>query len=348
MRIRLGYVAMTLNLEKCSPSGTVTVTAFNKLPDKDAQLYRLRKIAKENLANTLRILKYNKALNISVYRFTSKLIPLATHPLTSEWDYIADFSEEFRQIGDFVKENHFRVSAHPDHYTLLNSPSAQVTDASLRDLDYHVKLFEAMGLEDYRYKLVLHVGGIYKDKKTSLERFKESFIKLPDRIKKRIILENDDKSYTASDVLGICREMDIPMVIDIHHHKCVNNGESLEDLLPEVFDTWNREHFKPKIHFSSPKSLKDFRSHADFIDTADFMEFLKDAVNVGRDFDAMLEAKSKDSALLKLSEDLKMSSGIRMINEGEFEIIISERRERPYEKVQAQTQEGADSSAWLQ
>ncbi|MCX7921126.1 MAG: UV DNA damage repair endonuclease UvsE [Clostridia bacterium] len=320
MIFRLGYVAMTLNLEKCSPSGTVTVTVFNKLPSEEARMYRLRKITRSNLENTLRILRYNQALNIKVYRFTSKLIPLATHPSIEHWDYVSDFKDEFREIGDFVKENNFRVSAHPDHYTLINSPDAKVIEDSIKDLDYHVKIYEAMGLEDYKYKLVMHVGGLYKQKKASIERFKENFVKLPERIRNRIILENDDKSYSALDVLGICKELNIPMVIDIHHHNCVNNGEKLEDLLPEVFDTWNNQEFVPKIHFSSPKSEKDFRSHADSIEFGEFEEFLKVARKVGRDFDTMLEAKNKDSALLKLSEELREVEWVNEINQAEFEI----------------------------
>jgi UV DNA damage endonuclease len=320
MVIRLGYVAMTLNLVDCSPSGTVTVTAFNKLPDDEARMYRLRKLSRKNLGNTLRILRYNQAYNIKVYRFTSKLIPLATHPMMRGWDYTGDFRDEFRQIGDFVKENGFRVSAHPDHYTLINSPSRKVLEEAVNDLDYHVKIYEAMGLEDYKYKLVMHVGGLYKDKERSIERFKENFIMLPDRIRNRIILENDDKSYSAADVLGICRDLHIPMVIDVHHHNCVNSGESLEELLPGVFDTWKGEYSKPKIHYSSPKSEKEFRSHADYIDFNGFKAFLATAIKAGRDFDIMLEAKSKDSALLELSKQIGELDGAVRVNEGEFEM----------------------------
>lgn len=322
MRFRLGYVAMTLHLVDCSPSGTVTATTLNKFTDWDAKLYRLRKVAKRNLDNTLRILRYNQAYNIKVYRFTSKLIPLATHPDTLGWDYIHDFREQFKEIGDFIKENDFRVSAHPDHFTLINSTSPKVQEASLRDLDYHVKVFEAMGLQEYRYKLVLHVGGLYKDKESSILRFKENFLKLPDRIRKRIILENDDKSFTAADVLEMCKELSIPMVMDIHHHNCVNNGERLEDLLPEVFATWRGEYFGPKIHFSSPKSPEDFRSHAADIDFGEFTAFLGIANKVGVDFDVMLEAKNKDAALFRLSEQLERQPEIFRINEAEFEVPL--------------------------
>ena len=136
----------------------------------------------------------------------------------------------------------------------------------------------------------------------------------------RIILENDDKSFTAADVLLICKELKIPMVLDVHHHKCVNNGENLEDMLGEIFDTWNGEYFTPKIHFSSPKSDKDFRSHADYIDIAEFLSYLHIAKNIGRDFDVMLEAKGKDNALFQLSEQLSRVEGIKAIDAGQFEM----------------------------
>lgn len=320
MIFRLGYVAMSLNLKDCSPSRTVSVSAFKRLPDDESRMYRLRKITRKNLESTLRILRYNKAYNIKVYRLTSKLVPLATHPEVINWNYVEDFRDEFTEIGDFVKENDFRISAHPDHFTLINSPAKKVLQDSIRDLDYHVNIYEAMGLTDYKYKLVMHVGGQYKDKKVAIERFKENFVKLPDRIRKRITVENDDKSFTAAEVLGICNELKIPMVIDIHHHNCVNNGEKLEELLPSVFDTWNGEYFKPKIHFSSPKNCKDFRSHADFIDLKEFTDFLETVKKVGRDFDVMLEVKNKDSALLKLSDELKEVDGLERVNEGEFKI----------------------------
>lgn len=318
MRFRLGYVAMTLNLEDCSPSGTVTMATLNKIADDKARMYKLRQVTRKNLDNTLRILKYNKALNIQVYRLTSKLVPLATHPTLLDWDYCGDFKEQLEEIGSFIKENQFRISAHPDHFTLINSANPKVLEDSLRDLDYHVRLFEAMGLLDYQYKLVLHVGGLYQDREASLNRFSENYARLPERIGKRIMLENDDKSFTAQDVLRLCSQLKLPMVLDVHHHQCVNNGEYLEELLPKVFKTWEGHSLPPKLHFSSPKSPKDFRSHADDIELMPFMGFLQAARGTQTDFDVMLEAKNKDSALLKLSGQLTSAMMLEKVNNGEF------------------------------
>jgi UV DNA damage endonuclease len=318
MKFRLGYVAMTKSLEDCSPSGTVTFTTYQKLSNVEAKRHRLHKTVEKNLLNTLRILRYNKALDIMVYRLTSKLIPLATHPELAGWNYTEEFSESLLEIGRFITENHFRVSAHPDHFTILNSPVQKVTDDSLRDLDYHVRLYEAMGLADTRYKLVMHVGGVYGGKCDAIERFCSNFTALPDRIRTRIIIENDDKSYNTFEVLDLCQRLGAPMVLDVHHHHCLCGDSRLEDVLPAVFDTWKGESLPPKIHFSSPKSCSDFRSHSDQINFDDFVSFLMLARKTNRDFDVMLEAKDKDLALLGLSETLAKTPGIRRINTGEF------------------------------
>lgn len=319
MILRLGYVAMTLNLKDCTPSGTVTYTLYKKLESEEAKKMRLSRVAKSNLNNTLRILKYNKALNIDVYRLTSKLIPLATHDELSNWDYQQDFKEQFLEIGNFIMKNDFRVSAHPDHFTLLNPKDEKVLEDSIKDLDYHIKLFEAMGLYHSKYKLVIHVGGVYANKTKSIDRFKENFTKLPDRIRRRIMLENDDKSYSANDVLNICEELKIPMVLDVHHHNCINNGENIEQMLPRIYDTWTGEDYPPKIHFSSPKSDKDFRSHADYINVDEFRMFMEIAKRQQRDIDVMLEAKMKDNALIELSNELSRQ-GFKRINNGAFQL----------------------------
>jgi UV DNA damage endonuclease len=320
MIFRLGFVAMTIDLENCSPSGTVTYATYKNLKDENARRVRLARVSRCNLENTLRILKNNAAQNIEVYRLTSKLIPLATHNDLFDWDYSSEFSEDFKRIGEYIKAKNFRVSAHPDHFTVLNSLKPEVLEASIKDLDYHVKLFEAMRLYDYKYKLVLHVGGMYGDKGKAIERFKINFSNLSDRIRRRIILENDDKSFTASDVLDICEDLHIPMVLDVHHHNCTNNGEQVEMLLPRIFETWNEEIYPPKIHFSSPKSEREFRSHADYIDYQEFMNFLNIAKVFNKDIDFMLECKMKDRALLELSDKLKQTDEIVQVNKATFKI----------------------------
>ncbi|HWI54665.1 MAG TPA: UV DNA damage repair endonuclease UvsE, partial [Desulfobacteria bacterium] len=205
MRVRLGYVAMSLLLENCSPSKTITVKNLGKIEGREDRINRLRRITAENLQNCLRLLYHNAAHHVHVFRITSRLVPLATHPETEGWDYCADFEAELAKLGTVVRENQMRVSSHPDHFTLINSPRPEVLEASLRDLEYHQKVFDAMGLSDAQ--MVIHVGGLYGSRTTSIQRFKDNFPTLTPAVRQRIILENDDKSFKAADVLEICTDL---------------------------------------------------------------------------------------------------------------------------------------------
>jgi len=284
MQIRFGYVAMALNIMEGSPNKTVTVTNLLKIAASADRVNRLRRLTRENLANQLRVLKYNAAHDIHVFRFTSKLIPLATHPEAAGWDYTSEFADELKEIGDFARKHDMRVSAHPDHFTLLNSPDEKVIAASIEDLAYHARVFDAMGFGN-EAKLVVHVGGAYKSKDKALDRFCDTFQLLQANIKDRLIIENDDKSYTARDVLTLCQRIAAPMVLDVHHH------------------------------MSSSKEGPNVRAHADYINADEFMAFVHLAKDLNQDFDVMLEAKQKDQAVHQLMRDLEATGEIEVVDE---------------------------------
>lgn len=314
MKVRLGYVAMSSMLQDCSPSKTVTASNLVKIDSQEARYSRLLSLARENLHNTMRLFLHNQAHDVKVFRLTSKLIPLATHPLAEDWNWYDQLQEQLASLGEYARKNGFRLSAHPDHYTLLNSPREEVIAASLRDLEYHHKIFQAMQM-DSSGKLVLHVGGCYRNKKESMQRFKENFALIPADIRSRIILENDDKTFTVVDVLELCHQIKIPMVLDIHHHWCHNQGENIKDFFADIAATWKEEPFPPKVHVSSPRSSRDIRAHADYVEVEFFMSFINQIRNYDTDIDIMLEAKKKDGALFQLMHDLKKISSIKVIDE---------------------------------
>lgn len=318
MNINFGYVAISMKLNEASPNKTVTLKNLEKI-DRMAWYNKVEGLARQNIANTIRILRYNRAYGINLYRFTSKLVPLATHPEFSGWDWKNVLKQDFKELGKVVKETGIRVSTHPDHFVLLNSPRSEVFNSSVKDLDYHCSMFELMGLGS-EYKIVLHIGGMYKNKEDSIKRFYEGFSKLSSRIKSRIILENDDKIYTMEDVLDICRTLNIPMVLDIHHDMCNPSKLRVRDLIVDIFNTWNNERFPPKVHISSPKSDKDIRSHHDYINADEFAAFLMDISRLTGDFDVMIEAKMKDMALYKLMEDMKNYDFIKVKGDASIEI----------------------------
>ena len=319
MKIRLGFVAMSMVLEKASPSRTMTYKTYQSLPDDESRLYRLKKLTRENLVNTLRIMRHAKVHYVQVYRITSKIVPLATHEQVIDWNYVSELADEFRHLKEWIQESDMRISAHPDHFTLLTSPRKEVIDASIRDLIYHDIILSEMGLSPGKGKLVLHIGGTYNNKEQAIKTFIANFSSLPRNLRDRIILENDDKSYTASETLNICQQLGIPMVFDVHHHTCNPNGLSTEDLLPPIFDTWQDQSLLPKIHFSTPKSPAQIRGHADYIDSSAFYEFLIQSKKTNQDFDIILEAKNKDTALFQLVQELKQYPDIQFLDDASFE-----------------------------
>ena len=320
MKVRLGYVAMAIDLKNCSPSKTITFTRFEKIADDEVKLYKLKKLTEENLNNTRRILLYNKAHDIQVYRLTSKFVPLVTHQDVFEWDYTKDFIDLYKSISNIIKDNDMRISAHPDHFTIISSPRDEVVKTSIEDLVYHNNIMKSMGLDEEMGKLVLHIGGRYDSKEKTKKRFIDNFALLSEDVQKRIIVENDDKTYDALDVLDICEELGIPMVLDIHHNWCNNRGENIQVYIERIFNTWNNEKLIPKIHISSPKSEKNIRAHADDIDFNFFNEFMEKASEFNRDFDVMIEAKNKNLALFNLMNNIKDHPKYKVINNASFEI----------------------------
>lgn len=172
MIVRFGYVAMSVTVQNASPSKTMTMSSFTKIGDREAAIRKLERIAAENLHNTLRLLRHNRASDIQVYRFSSKLIPLATHQDLRDWDPFQALAADFAEVGNYVKANRMRVSFHPDHFTVLSTPRPEVLQSSINDLKYHKAMLEAMGL-GAEAKNNIHIGGAYGDKVTSGQRFVE-------------------------------------------------------------------------------------------------------------------------------------------------------------------------------
>lgn len=319
MRVRLGYVAIALNLDKVTSSSTVTYSRYSKINSEEEKLKKLKEVTYSNFEALEKILKYNIDHNIHFYRITSNLIPLATHPDVM-WDYKKYFRQDFLNLGNIIKKSNMRVDSHPDQFNVINSTRESVIQSTLINLSNSVDIFELM---DYKLgKMVIHIGSSQGGKEESIKRFIRNFNNFPRRIQERLILENDDKVFTAKDVLQICKALKVPMVLDIHHHNCKNEGEDIGDLLEEIFNTWNDESIPPKLHFSTPKEFENDRKHADYIDADNFVSFIKLVKSkVNRDMDVMIEAKKKDKAMLKLIEDLKRTDlDFKFIDETTIEV----------------------------
>ena len=316
MRIRFGYVSHSMGLWNASPSKTVTYTRFTQLPPSE-RMEKLLAVTAMNLNNTERMLHYNIGHEIELYRLSSSIVPLATHPEV-RWDFVTPFRDKWREIGELVKKHHLRVSFHPNQFTLFTSPREEVTKNAVIDMECHYRMLEAMGVE--KESLInIHIGGAYGNKEESLERFRVNLKSLPAPIKEIMTLENDDKTYTTDETLKICQLEGVANIFDYHHHMANPGEASLEQLLPDIFATWEKRNLIPKIHISSPKSPSAFRSHSDYVD----MEFLQPLLSIlhslKHDVDFMIEAKMKDLAMLKLVEDISKIRGVKRISGGAVE-----------------------------
>lgn len=332
MIVRFGYVAMSTVIEQASPSRTMTYKTFSGLPDREAAISRLEALGAENLHNTLTLLRHNVANDIKVYRFSSKLIPLATHSALADWNPHAALKKSFAEVGDFVRKHGMRVSFHPDHFTVLSTPRPEVLRNSIQDLSHHISMLEAMGL-DGRAKNNIHVGGAYGDKPSAAERFIRNVGELPPHFLRHLTLENDDKTFNAPETLAICESLGLPMVLDIHHQWVNNEGELPSELWPRILKTWvgslaqadspEGDPLPPKIHVSSPKSVSDPRGHADHVIVTPLLHFLRGIASMTERVDVMLEAKLKDGALFALMEDLAryQGDGVRLLNHASVEIM---------------------------
>lgn len=317
MILRFGYVSTALALWEASPSRTLTFTNWKK-QEEEARKEKLLYLTEQNLKNTIRTLHYNIAHGIDLYRMSSSIVPLATHPEV-KWDFATPLRAQFQQIGELVKQHQLRVSFHPNQFTLFTSPKKEITDNAILDMTYHYDMLKAMGLHEDA-NINIHVGGTYGDKQATIPRFHQNFAKLAEPIRMQTTFENDDKTYTAEETLRICEKQDIPFVFDYHHHYANHENENWEELLPRIFASWERTGKVPKFHLSSPKSEKLIRAHADYVDVEFALPFTKALKSFGKSADIMIEAKAKDQAALQLVGDLSKMRGFKRIKGGAIEL----------------------------
>ena len=294
MNIRLGYACISKTLDITS-SHTITYTNYEKTRNKEEKLIE---ITNKNLNNLEEILKYNIKNNIHFYRMSSKIIPLATHP-NIKLNLLNIFKEKLEHIGNIIKENNLRVDIHLDEYCVLNSTNPNIVSSTINIIKFYKNMLKTMNIESY---MILHIGSSAFGIEKSITRFINNFKKLDEESKNMLILENDDKVFKIEDVLKICKTLNIPMVLDYHHYKC-NRVEPLEQHIKEIINTWKGK--TPKMHISSKKNNKEFRSHHDYINIEDFIELINILKTQTKNIDIMIEAKQKDMALFKLIRELK-------------------------------------------
>jgi UV DNA damage endonuclease len=297
----------------------------------------LAEYGRNNLTSMFKIISWSRKNGIFFYRMSSDMFPhmnnlkLKPHMTEEDWKKYTDFyfaRDIIRDIGAYAQKYQIRLTMHPGHYNQLGSETQSVVLNTMLDLSWHAKLLyllsdgadkyiEYLKLNDRECNdnnnnnifddsvLCVHGGGTYKDKKATLDRWKSNYLKLPDYIKSRLALENDEKCYSVEDLLPLCNDIRIPLIFDFHHYDCWDYyhqdnpyQKPITDLMPKILQTWDCRGIVPKFHLSDQAKGKKCGAHHDYVES--IPNELITLINDGVVFDIMVEAKMKEQATLKL------------------------------------------------
>ena len=262
----------------------------------------------QNLCCLTEILRYTAENGMLFFRVGSGLIPFASHPIL-DVDWVSEYSDKLIELGEYCMNNNLRLSFHPDQFCLINAIDEELIERSIWELEWHCQFFDAMKLDD-THKVQIHVGGVYGNKQHALDRWCHVYNnRLSEQIKRRLVIENDDKLFTVRDCLyihehsklGGINGCGVPILFDNLHHACLHNNESMTDALQSCLHTWTARDGIPLTDYSTQDTnkLNKLGAHTEVIDDIHFQSYIQHTTHL--QFDIMLEIKGKErSALLAL------------------------------------------------
>jgi len=307
---RIGYACINMQLSNPreyggAPRGTKKITT-NRSMIKRTFLAEGTSYASElglqNVKDLYKILQWNEENGFNFFRLSSNLFPWASEYNWDQLPNIESICEWLGRSGDFAKKHGHRITAHPGPFNKLTSDDERIIGNTIKDLSIHGWTFDQMGLPRTPWaKINIHVGASYGDKQKACDNFCRNFERLPDSVKSRLTVENDDKAslYSTKELYElIFSRIGIPIVHDIHHHGFCDGGLSQEEAISLAASTWGD--VVPVIHYSEsrPKEQGDPKikpqAHSDYV--YDYIE------TYGHEVDCMIEAKHKELAVMKWLE----------------------------------------------
>ena len=286
--MRIGYACLAVALDGAQQK---TCTLKTATPE------RLVSLAGENLFALARMIDYNIANQIPLFRISSDIVPFGSSRASAlPWDTL--HAEILNSIAKKIKQSNMRVSMHPGQYTVLISPDSGVIARSIDDLRYHARLLDALHL-DSQHKIILHVGGKYGDPRAAVSRFIEVYRDLDTSIQNRLILENDGSIYTIDEVLALCHNIGAPAVYDNLHNEINPADETKDDAywVSLCGETWREVDGAQKTHYSQQNPQKIRGAHTDTIAIDAFLDYCHRLHTPLPDM--MLEVKDKNRSAMK-------------------------------------------------
>ncbi len=290
--MKIGYPCINRRIG-CQADKKFRLSSYSEVKLKETIIY--------NLDCLSRILEFNVENNVLFFRISSDTIPFASHPICT-FDWLSNFGDEFLRIGELLKRNKIRISMHPGQFIVLNSPKKEIVSKSIKELEYHSKLLDALKL-DKTAKIQIHVGGVYGDKEAAINRFFDNYKELNQNIRKRLVIENDERSYNLEDCLQIHQELGIPIILDTLHHEFNNNGEKINEAITIAEKSWSFDDGIQMVDFSNINIKGERSKHGEELDVNLFEQFIRSTID--KDFDIMLELKDKERSALKAIEIMR-------------------------------------------
>ncbi|KAF4970854.1 hypothetical protein FSARC_2220 [Fusarium sarcochroum] len=310
----------------------------NQPADVERGLKYVQELGLTNARDIVKMIRWNVKYGIKFMRLSSEMFPFASH---QEHGYkLAPFaSKVLAEAGKVAGELNHRLTTHPGQFTQIGSPRKEVVTAAIRDLDYHDEMLTLLKLPEQMNRdavMILHMGGTYGDKNATLDRFRENYAKLSDSVKRRLVLENDDVAWSVHDLLPICEELNIPLVLDYHHHNiifdpCIREGsEDIIGLYDRIKATWSKKGITQKMHYSEQTAPavtpRDRRKHSPRVKTLP---------PCAPDMDLMIEAKDKEQAVFELMRTFKLP-GWNTFND----IVPHERQDESRKAIKKKAKKG--------
>lgn len=290
--MNLGYACINITL---ADEGITTNRGMIRKTFLEKGIAYASELALQNVQAFLKIMEWNVANGVKVFRVTSDLFPWASEYRLKDLPHFSEIKEVLEAIGKIP----VRVSSHPGPFNKLAGSGATLQN-TIKDLETHSEIFDLMGLQTSPWnKINIHVGGAYGDKTETLKRFAQNYKLLSKNLQARLTVENDDKGglYTVKDLEIVHELTGIPIVFDYFHHKLHPGTQTEEEAFLTAYKTWS---IRPTFHYSSSRKLNENpeakkEAHSDWV---------HETINTyGKEVDIMLETKMKELSLLKYRQE---------------------------------------------
>ena len=307
---KIGYACINMQLSYPTkygnkPKGTQPITTNRSMIKRtftEKGVDYASELILQNVKDLNAIINWNILNGYDFYRMSSDITPWKTE---YEWNDLKDIDEikqYLHSAGTLATTHGIRLTTHPGPFNVLVSPHEHVVDNCVKDLTIHGDVMDMMGLSRTPYnKINIHLGGVYGDKESAMDRFCKNFSKLPMSVQTRLTVENDDKTsmYSVKELYdGIYKRINIPIVFDYHHHRFCDGGLSEQEALELAMSTWGD--IKPAVHYSESRSIEQEdnkirpQAHSDYV--YDYID------TYGNGVDIMVEAKAKELAVNKYKQ----------------------------------------------